>query len=107
MNERRAVLAADCRNVSSSGTIDRPGRLGLAFRAVDSCIGGEIDDQIGSFPSDHCTDNRRLGDVGCVPIKGHEIEGRGPSGAANLTANLPPGPEYQDSQKCPLGKGAP
>ena len=99
VNQRRRVLAAYRSDMSSSRAIDRPSRFGLAFGAVDRGISGEIDDQIGAFPSDRGAYGRCLGDVGRVPIERYELEPCGPSCAANLAADLPSRPEHQNPHR--------
>ena len=89
-------LAANRCNVSSSRTIDRPSRFGLAFGAVDRGISGEIDDQIRPLPRDRGAYGRCLGDVHRAPIERYELKRCGPTGAANLVADLPSRPKYEN-----------
>jgi hypothetical protein len=85
--------------VSSSRTIDRPSRFGLAFGTVDGGISGEVDDQIGLFPSDHGAYGCCLGDVGRIPIDSYELEPCGPSCAANLATDLPSRPKHENPHR--------
>ncbi|MNT13891.1 hypothetical protein D3C72_1488740 [compost metagenome] len=58
---------------AGSRGIDREGGLGLALRLIDRCIGGGIDQQVGSQGADLLADQRGIREVEPVTAEGYDL----------------------------------